>query len=100
MLPVVLPESPLPEPLVPLVLPVVPEPLEAVPDPLVEPAVASVEPELVLPVALLAPLSPELLAIALLREELFADNAIASCCVPEPLRTTSSIEPIFWPSRP
>lgn len=59
-----------------------------------------VDPELLVSVALPALLSPALPAIEPLREELFAESAIASCCVPEPLKTTSSIEPIFWPSRP
>lgn len=74
-----------------------PEPLELEPEP-EEPVLPIEEPELpaepeLLPVALPAELSPELEAMPLERVEL--DSAIASCCVPEPLITTSSIEPIF-----
>ena len=92
-------------PLVPVpAVPVVPL-LEPVPDPelpVVAPEVVSGEEPLgreLLPVALAAPLSSVLLAIELLREAMLEESANASCCVPEPLNTTSSIEPIFWPSR-
>ncbi len=88
------PELPSLDPLV-----TVPEPLEPVLEPEEPLAAPYVEPDAPvvasLPVAPLAPLSPELPAIEPLRDELLDDSAIASCCVPEPLITTSSIEPIF-----